>query len=54
MFRKLLPSVEHGRWSGAALTRVPPDPRQWQDVHGGCLYIQWLGFMIEIGVGRVR
>lgn len=51
MIRHLLPRFEYGRWAGAALTRRGDGP---DDMRGWCLCVQWLGLMIEIGVGGVR
>ncbi|WP_296222136.1 hypothetical protein [uncultured Sphingomonas sp.] len=75
ILRHLIPRVEAGGWTGAALTdrpnggaELPPSARRnWliahgyptaapvrDDVDGGIICIQWLGLMVEIGVGRVR
>lgn len=75
ILRHLIPRVEAGGWTGAALTRrpgggaeIPAGPeRAWriatgrptttpvrEDVNGGIICIQWLGLMVELGVGRVR
>lgn len=52
MIRHLIPRLDWGRWSGAALTNDgKPDG---DEVQGGCLCFQWLGVLIEIGIGRVR
>ena len=50
--RHLRPHIDTGPWGGGALT---DDGSPIGDsVEGGCLCIQWLGMMIEIGVGRVK
>ena len=49
--RRLFPYLSAGRWSGATLSA--PTSRH-EDVQGGCFCVQWLGFMIEIGAGRVK
>lgn len=64
MWRHLIPRFEAGGWAGAALTSRPACPKHdvtppWRttvrdDVEGGIFCIQWLGVMIEIGMGRVR
>lgn len=52
MIRHLIPRFDWGRWSGAALTNNgKPDG---DEVQGGCIVIQWLGLLIEIGAGAVR
>ncbi|RSV20569.1 hypothetical protein CA236_01350 [Sphingomonas sp. ABOLG] len=75
ILRHLIPRVEAGGWTGAALTSRPGGGaeipagrwRNWliatgrptttpvrDSVNGGIITIQWLGLMVEIGVGRVR
>lgn len=51
MIRPLLPRIHWCSWSGATLT----DPTTYtEDARGGCVVIQWLGLMIEIGAGRLH
>jgi hypothetical protein len=50
MIRHLIPRFSAGRWSGGTLTE--PSSRTEQ-AEGFCLCIQWLGALIEIGIGRV-
>lgn len=50
MLRRFLPSFEVSLWGGATITDPASDR---EEVRGGCLCIQWLGLMIEIGIGRV-
>ena len=51
MLRHLLPRAEWGGWGGDG----PADRAGYRDdVGGGCICIQWLGLVLEIGVGRVR
>lgn len=51
MLRHLTPRIDFGRWGGGALSWSGD---QQDDVQGFCICIQWLGLMIEIGMGRVR
>lgn len=51
MMRHLIPRVDWGSWGGGALTG---DGRDQDDVAGGCIVVQWLGILVEIGVGRVQ
>lgn len=53
MTRHLIPRIDIGRWGGGALTVDPVDGLQ-DDIAGACIVIQWLGLLIEIGIGRVR
>lgn len=48
--RDLRPRVDAGGWGGATLT--DPCGRDEQ-ADGGCICIQWLGLLLEIGIGRV-
>lgn len=52
MIRHLIPRVSADRWCGGALT--DDGSPTGDEVRGGILAIQWLGLMIEIGVGRIR
>lgn len=52
MIRHLIPRINAGRWSGGALT--DDGTPQGDEVVGLIVAIQWLGFMVEIGAGRVR
>ncbi len=57
MSRHAIPRAEAGPWAGSALTydpRAGTMPRQLDEVRGRCVVVQWLGVMIEIGVGRIR
>jgi len=50
--RHLIPHIEYGHWHGSALTN---DGRPHGDEVRGCiLCVQWLGILIEIGIGAVR
>lgn len=46
---RLIPAFDIGRWGGCAL--VDPDRRE---VSGYVLVVEWLGFLVEIGLGPVR
>ncbi|MDX3885564.1 MAG: hypothetical protein QHC65_14175 [Sphingomonas sp.] len=50
MIRHLIPRIDASRWGGATLT---DPPGRDEEAVGYCLCIQWLGLMIEIGLGRV-
>jgi hypothetical protein len=50
MIRALLPRFSAGRWGGGTLT--DPSGRNEQ-ADGFCLCVQWLGLIVEIGIGRV-
>jgi hypothetical protein len=58
MRRHLIPRFECGGWRGDGLTVIPralrwhPECRH-DEVKGGILAIQWLGLMIEVGIGKV-
>ncbi|WP_157134534.1 hypothetical protein [Sphingomonas sp. PAMC 26605] len=52
MIRHLIPHIAIGGWIGAALTR--DDCSREDEVEGRTLVIQWLGLMIEIGIGAIR
>lgn len=47
---RLLPRFDYGRWGGATLT--DPEGRD-ETANGRALCVQWLGILIEIGIGRV-
>jgi hypothetical protein len=52
VIRHLLPHVEAGPWGGAAITN--DGSPTGDEAHGRRIAFQWLGLMIEIGVGTVR
>ncbi|MDR6847146.1 hypothetical protein J2Y57_000331 [Sphingomonas sp. BE137] len=52
MMRHLIPLIEYGSWSGAALS--DDGSPQGDEVRGWSVCIQWLGLLIEIGIGAVR
>lgn len=52
MIRHLIPRIDFGPWSGGALTF--DDCQREDEVKGGSIVIQWLGILIEIGIGAVR
>ena len=51
MIRHLIPRISVGNWSGAALT--DDGTPHGDDVRGAAFAFQWLGILIEIGLGRV-
>lgn len=52
MIRHLIPHIDFGPWSGGALTF--DDCQKNDEVGGRHIVIQWLGILIEIGIGAVR
>ena len=52
MIRHLIPRLSYGRWGGGALT--DDGSPHGDEAHGRALCIQWLGVLVEIGVGIVR
>lgn len=53
MIRHLIPRFQLFGWCGAALSR-DPDDGEYQEAQGVMLCVQWLGVMVEFGMGRVR
>lgn len=52
MIRHLIPHFDAGHWGGAALT--DDGSPTGDDARGFCICGQWLGVIIELGIGRVR
>lgn len=52
MIRHLIPHIDFGPWGGGALTF--DDCQREDEVKCRCVVIQWLGILIEIGIGAVR
>jgi len=48
---RLLPRIDASGWGGATLT--DPAARD-EEARGHCFAIQWLGLIVEIGVGRIH
>lgn len=49
--RHLIPRIDYGKWGGSALTWSPQNP---DEVRGRILCVQWLGLIVEIGIGVAR